>query len=78
MQNILENIANKQKALATLQDHCMCNEVRDEGSKLIVVWPFPVKGLNGIRVDNTAKGILQALNRCEQAWKDSYPSFIKN
>lgn len=71
MSSIQYNIFEKQRAKAMLENHPMCFEIREEKSKLIVIFPYEVYGIGGVRVDNTANGIKQAILKCEKAWEDS-------
>ena len=69
--SIKEAIAAKAEARRAVEAHPMCLSLRDEGRKVIVVFPYGVFGVYGVRVDNTAAGLRKALDKCEQAWKDS-------
>lgn len=70
---VLENIAAYNSAKNDVREHCMCLRMQEEGSKIIVIYPYGDFPVNGIRVDNSAAGLKLALIKMEQHWTESYP-----
>ena len=74
--SVQENIEIYKAAKNAVVEHCMCAKLEESGSKAIVYFPegdFPV---GGIRIDRTANGFKQALERMEKFWLASYPGFV--
>lgn len=71
--SVLQNIIALETARELVQAHPMCGALKDEGSKVIIVYPagdFPVDGL---RVERSAAGLVAALQRMERHWTESFP-----
>lgn len=71
MQNVQKNIENKLLAKQEVEKHCMCLRLKEEGNKAIIVYPYSVRGIGGLRVDNSAQGLTNAISYMEKAWQDS-------
>ena len=76
MANILENIAEYNSALEAVKSHCMCANVRNEGSKLIIEYPEGDFAVQGIRVDRNAVMLRKAVSIMERHWLESFPGFV--
>lgn len=70
---VQENIAAYNQALELVTGHCMASSV-ERGSGKVVVWYPEGYYPNGIRVDDSAKGLSQALPIMERHWLESFPS----
>lgn len=73
--SVQENIKSKNAAIEKLTNHPMCLRIEEGKSHSIVVFPFEVEGLGGVRVENSARGIEKAIEFCEQSWIKSYPGY---
>lgn len=68
MNAILDNIDAKKRARSELEAHPMCAKITVSGPFLIIAYPcgdFPVDGL---RLENTASGIMAGLPVMERHW----------
>ena len=72
MSNIQENIAAYNRALGLVAEHCMADSV-ERGSGKVIIWYPDGYYPNGIRVDDSAKGLMQALPLMERHWLESFP-----
>lgn len=71
--SVQENIARYNDALDAVHAHCMAAHVEHASGKAIIYYPegyWP----NGIRVDDTAKGLASAIPLMEKHWLASFPS----
>lgn len=73
---IQANIEAYEDAAKAVREHCMALRVTRAAGKVTVIYPdgyYP----NGVRVDDTAKGLRQAVEIMERHWKESFPAWEK-
>lgn len=73
--SILENIANYEAAMASVRDHHMAAQIERMAGKVIVWYPegyWP----DGVRVDDSAKGLEQAISIMDRHWAESFPGYV--
>ncbi len=73
MSNIQENVAAYNQALGSVAEHCMAASV-ERGSRKVIIWYPEGYYPNGIRVDDSARGLAQAILLMERHWLESFPS----
>ena len=69
---IQANIEAKQNAMVDLNDHCMCASAEYGPHYITIIYPYGDWPVDGIRVENSASGIGQALAVMEKHWKGSF------
>jgi hypothetical protein len=72
MNSVQDNIFLKKEAFKKIEAHCMCAEIQESKDYLIIIYPYGDWPVNGVRVENTAKGIEQALVVMERHWQESF------
>lgn len=79
--NIVNNLAAFNKALADVKAHPMCAKFEDDGCAFIVTYPAGEFGVvyGGVRVHHRdlvggkAKSLTNLLSRMERDWLNSFP-----
>ncbi len=69
---IQANIEAKQKAMDDLQAHCMCASAEYGPHYITIIYPCGDWPVDGVRVENSAAGIDQALAVMEKHWRASF------
>ena len=73
MMAVQENIAAYNHALELVTEHCMAASV-ERGSGKVIIWYPEGYYPNGIRVDDSTRGLAQAILLMERHWLENFPS----
>lgn len=72
---IQANIEKYEAAKKAVTDHCMCASLERGAGKVIIYYPAGDFAVGGIRVDDSAAGLAQALPIMERHWQESFPGY---
>ena len=69
---IQHNIASLKAAREAVNNHCLALTVDEQSHHLLVVFPTPIQGLDGLRVEypdgNKSEAYKRAYNKLEEFW----------